>query len=177
MEKVYTLSGYITVHHEVIPMKPEKIRKVTAFFRQNGRMKLSRMSRATGIAVSTLFDWVREPAELGIRRFCALIDFPSLGFSTCATILFKADKERREELKRYLLKSQSVNSLMRINNGYDFLAECVFRDMRELEEFCEVLERNYRIRGKEVHFTVEELKREDFFSDLKFASGSVKNEH
>jgi DNA-binding Lrp family transcriptional regulator len=156
-------------------MKPEKIRKVAALFRQNGRMKLSRMSRSTGIAVSTLFDWVRNPAALGIRRFCALVDFPSLGFFTCATILFKADKEKREELKKYLLKSQSVNSLMRINNGYDFLAECVFRDMRELEEFCELLERQYKVRGKEVHFTVEELKREDFFSDPKFAVRGVKN--
>lgn len=156
-------------------MKPEKEIAITAFLRQNGRIKLTKLSRATGIAVSTLFDRIRAPDSLGISRFSALVDFPKLGFNTCATILFRAANEKREELRECLLGSLFVNSLVRINNGFDFMAECVFRNMKELEVFCEKLEQSHGVKGKEVHFVVEELKREGFLSDPRHARQVMKH--
>ncbi|MEM4239682.1 MAG: Lrp/AsnC family transcriptional regulator [Candidatus Woesearchaeota archaeon] len=138
---------------------------ITACLRHNARMKLTDMSRMTGIPVSTLFDRTRFPASLGITRFSALLDFHKLGFGTCATVLLKAMKPRRDKLRQHLLLSSHVNSLSRINNGYDFIAECIFRNMKELEEFCEKLEQNYGVREKQVHFVIEELKREGFLAD------------
>ncbi len=138
---------------------------VTAHLRQNSRMTLTSLSRKTGICVSTLYDRVKEPGSLGIKRYSVLLDFPSLGFSTQATLLLKAAQDKRDLLKDFLLGSASVNSLMRINNGYDFMAECVFRDLRALEEFCEQVERKYGVKSREVHCVTEELKRESFLAE------------
>ncbi len=149
---------------------------VAANLRQNARMKLTELSRRTGVPVSTLFDRMHDLGGIGVTRLCAMLDFRKLGFNTCATILFKVSKDKRTELKNCLMKSFCVNSLMRVNNGYDFMAECIFRDMRELEEFCERLEQNYGVRGKEIHFVIEDLKRERFFSDPSFVKEVVANE-
>jgi DNA-binding Lrp family transcriptional regulator len=146
---------------------------IAAHFRQNARVKLTQLARKTGVSVSTLFDRVRDPQGAGITRFCALLDFPALGFSARATLLLKAGPGKRDALRGHLLKALPVNSLMRVNNGYDFLAECVFPDMRELEEFCDRLEHEYCVRTKEVHLIVEELKRESFLSDPVLFAGEV----
>lgn len=149
---------------------------IAAHLRRNARMKLTELSRRVGLPVSTLFDRVHNLNELGIKKLTALLDFPAVGFGTCATILFKVHSGKRDELRNYLLKALPVNSLMRVNNGYDFMAECVFQGMRELEEFCEKLETSYGVRGKEVHFVIEELKREGFLSDPSHITEVVKNE-
>jgi len=139
--------------------------KIVAYLRENARIKLTQLARKTGMPVSTLFDRVHDLPGLGIVRLSALLDFSAIGFSTRATILMKAGKDRRDALREHLLKAQCVNTLARINNGYDFMAECVFRDLRELEEFCEKLEQAYGAKQREVHFVIEELKRESFLAD------------
>ena len=138
---------------------------IAAHLRQNCRTTLTALSRKTGISVSALFNRIRRPELIGVTRFSALVDFPALGFSTQATVLLKTVQEKRDALKVHLLKSHSVNSLMRVNNGYDFLAECVFRDLRGLEEFCDEIVKKYCVKAKEVHCVIEELKRESFLSD------------
>ncbi len=148
---------------------------IVANLRKNARVKLTELSRRTGLPVSTLFDRVHNLCDLGITRLSALLDFPAMGFGTCATILLKVAKEKRDELREHLIVAHSVNSLMRVNNGYDFMAECVFRDMRELEEFCENLEQAYGVRGKELHFVIEELKREGFLSEPSLVRQVVKD--
>jgi hypothetical protein len=47
--------------------------------------------------------------------------------------------------------------------------------MRELEEFCENLEQAYGVRGKELHFVIEELKREGFLSEPSLVRQVVKD--
>ncbi len=139
---------------------------IVAHLRQNARITLTALSRKVNMPVSTLFDRVRALKALGVTRLTALLDFPQLGYAVCVTLLLKAGKDKRDALGDYLLKAQSVNSLMRVNNGYDFLAECVFKDMRGLEEFCEKLERSFGVRDKEAHFIIDELKREAFLAEV-----------
>lgn len=149
---------------------------IVANLRRNARMKLTELSRRTGLPVSTLFDRIHNMGDLGITRMSALLNFQKLGFGTCATLLLKVISGKRDELREHLLAAIPVNSLMRVNNGYDFMAECIFRDMRELEEFCERLEKFYGVRSKEIHFVIEELKRESFLSDQSVVKEVLKNE-
>lgn len=149
---------------------------IASHLRTNARMTLTELSRKTSVPISTLFDRMHNLHTMGISRMAALLDFASMGFGTCATILLKANSGKRDELRAHLLRALPVNSLMRINNGYDFMAECVFKGMRELEEFCEHLENNYGVRGKEIHFVIEELKREGFLSNPLCVNEVVQNE-
>ena len=74
-------------------------------------------------------------------------------------------REQREAVRDFLLESPCVNNLMKINNGFDFFFEAIFRQMSELEDFIEKLEENYKIRTKKVFYIIEDLKREGFLSD------------
>lgn len=164
---VYEKSIYYSVRL-AFPMLDKQDMLIVKALRQNSRIKMTLLSRALQVPVSTLHDRVNDPAQLGITRLSALLDFTALGYLTCATMLLKCVK--RDELKAFLLNSPCVNSLMRVNNGYDFMVECVFRDMREVDEFCDKLDKHYDVKRKEVHYVVEELKRESFLAEPPFFS-------
>jgi len=154
-------------------MKPEE-QYLVARLRQNARITLTALARETGIPISTLFDWMRALPTFGVTRLSALLDFPALGLRTQATLLLKTAK--RDKLQKHLRCAEPVNSLWRINNGYDFIAECAFKDLRELEEFCDVLKRNYGVKNVETHLVIEELKREGAFMTLPKLQGVKRDE-
>ncbi|MEK6837345.1 MAG: Lrp/AsnC family transcriptional regulator [Nanoarchaeota archaeon] len=136
-----------------------------AQLRKNSRTKLTRMSREIDIPVSTIFERLKGPLRKYIKRFTCLINNAEVGFNSRATIILKVDKEQKEEIRAFLEKHQNVNSLYRINNGYDFLLDTIFGQMIDLEEFIEQLEKRFRIKHKEVYFIIDEIKQEGFLAD------------
>ena len=146
---------------------------LTAHLRLNSRESLTRLSRKTGVPVSTIFDRLKENDI--IVRNTALLDFSKLGYCARATLLLRAKKDEKDKLGEFLSKSLNVNSLYKINNGFHFMAECIFRDIRALESFIEDLDEKFAIRSKEVHYIIDDVKREAFLSqpdliDLVIAS-------
>ncbi len=123
--------------------------------RANGRESLTSISRKTRIPVSTIFDKLRENINGVIKRPTILIDFHKLGYTTVSTILIRINKEQREQLKDYLTKSFNVNSVYKVNNGYDFIIEVVFKNMQEQESFIETLEENFNILELKTFFIIE----------------------
>lgn len=143
----------------------EKDYQMIAYLRQDARMPLTTMSKKTQIPVSTLFDRLKANEEGVIKRHTALLDFTKLGYFTRANIVFKVAKEHKDELKNYLQTSESVNSVLRINNGYDFMVEGVFRQVLDMENFIENIEEKFNIEDKKSFFIIEDVKRESFMSD------------
>jgi len=138
---------------------------VMACLRKDARMKLTTMSRLTKLPVSTIFDRMKFHEGGLIRRHICLLDFSKLGYHTRANVMLKVGKKHKEGIKEYLEGSHHVNSLYKINNGFDFLVEVVFKNISDLEEFFETLEEKYSIKGKEVHYIINDIKRETFMSD------------
>lgn len=146
---------------------------LTAHLRQDSRMSLTRISRKTGIPVSTIFD--RLKSNDFVIRNTALLDFGKIGYGARATILLRAKKDEKDKLREFLVKSFNVNSLYKVNNGFHFMVECVFRDVKELEDFVDLLDEKFAIRTKEIHYIIDDIKREAFLShpeliDILFAS-------
>ncbi len=138
---------------------------IMSYMRQDSRAPLTSVSRKTGIPVSTIFDRLKLGAAGLIQRNTALIDFAMLGFSTRAQVLIKVGKHDKEKVQTYLSKSFQVNNLYKVNNGYDFLVECICKDMKDMEAFLDQLEQKFVIKTKEVHYVVEDLCREAFLAD------------
>ena len=134
------------------------------YFRNNARENLTKISRLTRIPVSTIFDKLKEYEKELIKKHTTLVDFKKLGFDIKTNILFKVARESREEFKEFLVKNQNVNSVFRVNNGFDFLVEGIFRNMEDVEKFTEALER-FKIESRQEMFVLEDLKREGFLSD------------
>lgn len=138
--------------------------KIISQLRNNARMSLTDMSKKIHMPVSTIFDRLKSN-ELVVKH-TSLLDFPKLGF-TKANVLLKVEREDKESLKEFLAKNQAVNSFYRINNGFDFMLECIFRQMKDLEEFSDLLESRFKIREIKSFFVIEDIKRESFMADLE----------
>ena len=147
-----------------VVMEIDKEQLLISHLRQNARKNLTAISRCTGIPVSTLFEKIKQLEKSLIKKHTALLDFSRLGFDVRVNFALKAGKQARERVMEFLMKDARVNSVYRINNGYDFMAECIFRSMKEASEFSEKLE---EIKVKEVkeYYILDELKKEEFMGD------------
>jgi DNA-binding Lrp family transcriptional regulator len=134
------------------------------FFRRNARENLTQISRLTHIPVSTIFDRLREFEKDLIQKHTTLVDFRRLGFDIRVNALFKVSKDTREKFREFLMTSEYINSVFRINNGYDYMVEAIFRDMSEFQGFMEQSDR-FKIESKQEFFILEDLKRESFLTD------------
>ena len=133
--------------------------------RKDARMNLTKMAKKTGIPVSTIFDKIKGYKGNLVTKHTTLINFDLLGYNTRAKIILKVSKEDKDEIKSYLLKNQNVNSFYRINNGFDFMIEGIFRNIMEMEEFLEILEEQFTIEKKEYFYIIDDLKKEAFMED------------
>lgn len=148
-------------------MNSKKELQLLAQFRQNSRKKLTNISKETRVPISTIFDMLKKYEKEVIRRHTSLLDFEKLGFDIRANIAIKADNNSKEELTRFIVKHQNVNSVCRINSGYDFMAETVFRSMKELQQFLDKLD-GLNVKEKDVFYITEDLKREEFMSKPEY---------
>ncbi len=142
-------------------MLSKKEKLLISHLRENARKNLTRISRETGIPVSTIFERLKLYEKDIILKHTTILDFSRLGYNIKANIVIKVQREERDNLQSFLNKQESVNSLYRINNGYDFLVEAVFLDMKEANDFTEKLER-FKIKNKECFYVLEDIKKEAF---------------
>ncbi|HYD03848.1 MAG TPA: Lrp/AsnC family transcriptional regulator [Alphaproteobacteria bacterium] len=134
------------------------------FFRKNARENLTQISRMTRIPVSTIFDKLREFEKGLIQKHTTLVDFRKLGFDIRLNMMFKISKESRENFREFLVTNEHINSVYRVNNGFDYMIEAIFKDMADLQRFTELLDR-FQIEDKQELFVLEDIKRESFMSD------------
>jgi DNA-binding Lrp family transcriptional regulator len=138
---------------------------ILSLLRQNSRSSLTEMSKKTRIPVSTIYDKLKVYRSGLITKHTSLIDFSKIGYATRAAVLLKAPTSTRIQLKEYLSKHHAVNNFLKINNGYDFFVEAIFKTIQELESFMENLEEKFEINKKETFYIVDEFKRENFLSN------------
>lgn len=145
-------------------MKPTDVR-ILQHIRRDARMNLTAISRKTGIPVSTIFDRLRAQQGGLITRFTALVDFAKLGYPIRTKVFLKVDPQQRAAMRAYLCAHGRVNSIWRINNGFDYAAECLFTSIREVEEFLESLELRFNILDKHVYHIIEDIAREKVLAE------------
>jgi len=148
---------------------------IISHLRADSRSKLTSMSRDTRIPVSTIFDKIRLFKSSGlIRKNTSIVSFERFGYATKAMVFLSALKEERAKLSELLQSSPSVNSLFRINSGWDFVAEVIFPGFREIEDFLEKVEEKVMLKDKKVFYVVEELKREEFMANPKYLAMTTR---
>ena len=138
---------------------------VVSCLRKDARMKLTDMSKLTRVPVSTLFDRIRSMTGGVLLKNTALLRFEALGFPVKAMVALAVRSQDREALSGVLRSHPNVNSLYRINNGWDFLAEAVFACVKDAEDFVEGIEAKVKVRNKRVHLVIEDLVREKMLAN------------
>ena len=115
--------------------------------------------------VSTIYDRIKTYESGLIKKHTCLLDFSKLGFNTRATIMLKVNREFRNKLGEYLSNHHSINTVYKINNGFDFMAEALFKHIKDMEDFNEILEEKFKIDDSKTYFIIDEIKRESFMSN------------
>lgn len=115
--------------------------------------------------ISTVHDTLRANKVDVVKNYTCVLDFSKLGFNCRAQIILRVKKTERDAIREHLLKSANINSVYRINNGYDFLIEAIFKDLRDADEFLERLEDKFKISEKKVYYIMEDIVRETFLTD------------
>jgi DNA-binding Lrp family transcriptional regulator len=137
-------------------------KKILCLLRKNSRETLTKLSRSTGIPISTIYDRIKLHNGSVIKKHTSIVDFEKLGYSARANIALKVEKADRAELTSFLLKHGNVNSAYRTANGFDFIVEAIFRNHMELNDFSEELDKNFQITQKQIYYILEDIKREEF---------------
>ncbi len=145
-------------------MKQQDLMVLSAL-RQNARLSLTKMSRATRVPVSTIYDKLKQYERTVIKKHTAIVDFAKLGYNTRAKILIKVERDQREEMQEYLQKNRNVNSIYKINNGYDYIVELIFVHIKDMEDFIETLEAEFKVLKQETYYVIADLKKEEFLSN------------
>jgi len=159
------LSDTVSINEGInMELKTKRDMLLMTFFRKNARENLTNISKSTQIPISTIFDKLHGFEKEIIQKHTALINFKKLGFDIRINILFKVSKESREDFKKFLMGNEHINSVFRVNNGYDYMIEAIFKDMSDLQNFTELLDR-FKIEAKQELFVLEDLKRESFLSE------------
>lgn len=135
--------------------------------RSDARTTLTELSRRTKVPISTVFDKLRNYENRFILKHTALLDFNKFGFFARAHVILKVGKRQVELVKRYLSEHPNVNCLYKINNGFDFQVELIFRHMNHLEDFLDTLCSKFTIRQKVVYYLLDDIKRESFMTNLQ----------
>lgn len=139
--------------------------RILAYLRSNARIPLTKMSKMINIPVSTIFDRLKTSEENLITKHTSLLDYAKLGYHTRANISLKVHRDDKEGLQSYLMGHDAINSAYRINNGFDFMVEGIFRHILDLENFLDEVESRFKIEKKDFHFVIKDLKREAFLSN------------
>lgn len=138
--------------------------KVLRELRQNARSRLTEISKRTNIPVSTIHDKLKSRYDGIIMKMTCLVDFRQMGYTARAFVTLKVDKKDRDALRGYLEGNPNVNNIFKINNGYDFMVEGVFRFLQDFEDFSEELDEKFSIKEKQMYYVIEDVKREACYS-------------
>ncbi|MDP2749865.1 MAG: hypothetical protein Q8O89_03475 [Nanoarchaeota archaeon] len=135
---------------------------VLAGLRKNAREKLTTISRRIQLPVSTIYDRMAHLSKTVIKKKTILLDFSRIGYNTRIILVLKVQREQRDEVKKFLLKSENLNNLYKINNGFDFLCEMVFEHVKDMEDFIEDFETKFKVLHRDTHYIIDEIERECF---------------
>jgi len=137
---------------------------ILSYLRQDSRVNLTAISKSTSVPVSTIFDKIKRYNTGLIKRSTVLIDFRKLGYNLKLTILLKVKPESRDSLRKFLESHFNVNSIYRVNNGFDFIIEGIFKNLIQVQDFEDALGQ-FDILSMQQYYILEEVKEEGFISE------------
>lgn len=145
------------------PMNKQNQRELNVLsrLRGNSRTSLTLLSRATHVPISTLHEFIKKKSDW---KYTVLPKFEDWGYCTKAHLYLKVKKEEKEQARFHLISHPNVNSLYKVNNGFDFLCEVIFTNLNELESFLENIDERYTVKAKQVNHIMADLKREEFLT-------------
>ncbi|MBU2561357.1 MAG: hypothetical protein KKD17_03590 [Nanoarchaeota archaeon] len=137
---------------------------IIVHLRSDGRKKATEISRELGMPVNTLYGRLEALKRQAGIRHTALVDFHKIGYKSDVYMGFKVGTSDRDALQEHLERHPALNSLYRVNHGFNFLAHLVFQDIDGLKFFLSEVNSRFRLQELKLFDVIDELKKESFLS-------------
>mgnify|MGYP006283648841 CR=1 FL=1 len=141
-------------------LNPKEI-SVLRHLRNDSRQKFTEIAKKTGMHKLTVSNIENRLKDRGVIKHVAMLDFKKLGFNIKLHIAVSC--EHKEGLKAFLMEHPNVNSLSTTKGDYDFIAEAVFRSMKDMHDFYEDMEQ-FEIVHVQYNHLIDEIKVEEFLN-------------
>jgi len=138
--------------------------EIISHLRMDARKPIPVISKEVGAPSSTIYEKIKRQYKGLFKRHVTLVNFQNLGYHTIVHFAISCKEGDRLELKRYLLDEPRINTLHRVNFGWDYLAEGIFKNFAEAEDFKTLLRGKFSPKTLECFNVVEELKKEQFLT-------------
>ena len=139
-----------------------------ANLRQNGRQSITNLSKKTKMPISTVYGKLKNYEGKLIKKFTPIVDFHSIGYTARATIMLKVGQRHKQEIRQFLHNAKVVNTFYRVNNQYDYLIEVICKSLNGVQRLLDTMEGRFEVEKKEIHYILEEYKKEDFLAQPNF---------
>ena len=130
--------------------------------RKNARVSLLEVAKKTDIPLSTIYDKVDHYEKDLIKKYTSLLDFSNIGYLSRVLVALKVKKEARQGIEDFLKKHPNVNSLYKVNSGYDYLAEIISKNSKETQDIVEEIESRGGVIAQNCFEIIDEVKKEAF---------------
>jgi len=138
--------------------------EILQYMRLDSRIKLTDLSRKLGLPVSTLYHKLKH-SDIGIKTNTCLLDYKKLGFPINMILFVKVKKDSQEDFTNYAQKHFNVNSVFKINNGFNFFLEGVFEGLGQSIEFIEDMYERFKIEKDQTFYITDEITKEKFMTN------------
>lgn len=128
--------------------------------RNNARVSLRKVAKELLIPPSTVFDRVKKHTGYSILKHTSLVNFTDFGYYKRSLLVLSVVLDCAL-VECFLSQSESVNSLYKINGGYDFLVEAIFRDEKEQGKFLQNLQERECVIHDNISI-IKDIRREEF---------------
>ena len=135
--------------------------QLLAALRKDARTSLLALSKELNMPASTVHDKVRRYNGSIVLKHTSLLDFKKLGFER-ACLAVRTTPSGRQRVQEYLSKHPKLNNLHKVDSGFDFLAEIVANDQKDVEDFISALKLVMGVLEIQKFTIIEDLKREEF---------------
>ena len=149
--------------NKVKMIKPKDI-SIIKHLRCNARQTVTDIARQTKIPATTIYDRIRAQEKDVITKHTCILNFPKIGYQAKAYIAVKANNIERANLEKFLRSHKNMNSMFKVDSGYDFLIEMVFEDMSALYNFIEELDEKSLISDHKLYHVIQDIEQENFLA-------------
>jgi Lrp/AsnC family leucine-responsive transcriptional regulator len=140
----------------------DKDREIMRRLRKNARVSLTDVAADIGMPTSTVYDRVRRAEKRIVHKHSTLLDFAKMGYNGRTTVAFKLSASSVQPALQALKACPNVNTLYRVDHGYDLLAEFVFQNLAELHNFLDEFSQKHQVVNQQLFTIIDDIKREEF---------------
>ena len=120
-----------------------KEKEIIKYLRKGKRVNISEIARELNLPISTVRDRIARIENRYVIKRSSILNYKSIGYVAHAMLAVKIGSEHKFVFLDFLKEQNCVNSIYRINTGFNFMIELIFKDHLKLLNWMEAIKAKF----------------------------------